>query len=52
MTGERLRNELTRKLEQVDCYYAEVKLKCLALKGCRAIWPSSGGKKRDDGGWR
>ncbi|MCL5993027.1 MAG: hypothetical protein M1552_02485 [Firmicutes bacterium] len=36
MTGERLRNELTRKLEQVDCYYAEVKAEVFSPEGMQS----------------
>ncbi|MBT9166817.1 MAG: hypothetical protein DDT19_00141 [Syntrophomonadaceae bacterium] len=33
MTGERLRNNLTRKLEKVNCYYAEVKAEVFSTEG-------------------
>lgn len=47
MTGERLRNELTRKLERVNCYYAEVKAEVFSAEGIQSYlvkqwWEESG----------
>lgn len=36
MTGDRLRNDLTRKLEKVNCYYAEVKAEVFSTEGTQS----------------
>jgi outer membrane lipoprotein-sorting protein len=37
-TGERLRNDLTRKLEKVNCYYAEVKAEVFSTEGTQSYF--------------